>query len=140
LRILLTFTGFNDPYTIGLVGEEQQPGPILSLLRARSFDRIVLFSTPNTANNTAETDRAIKAESHGVAVVIRELPLSDPSDYKTILKGLRTEFQDIADSAAQAEYFIATASGTPQMHACWVLLAASVRSLLASSTSAHLAL
>ncbi len=58
-------------------------------------------------------------------VLIRDLPLIDPTDYVSILKGLRTLFREIADGAPQAEYFIATASGTPQMHACWVLLAAS---------------
>jgi hypothetical protein len=27
LQILLTFTGFHDPYAKGLVGEDEQPGP-----------------------------------------------------------------------------------------------------------------
>jgi hypothetical protein len=52
---LLTFTGFHDPYSKGLVGEEEQPGPILSLLEARSFDLVFLLSTPNTERNTAGT-------------------------------------------------------------------------------------
>lgn len=30
MKVLLTFTGFQDPYSIGLVGQEEQPGPILS--------------------------------------------------------------------------------------------------------------
>ena len=46
MRILLTFTGFHDPYAKGLVGEEEQPGPIISLLHARSFDLVYLLSTP----------------------------------------------------------------------------------------------
>jgi len=55
MDILLTFTGFQDPYAIGLVGQDEQPGPILSLVAARSFDRIILFSTPNTEKNTTAT-------------------------------------------------------------------------------------
>jgi hypothetical protein len=47
-KVLLTFTGFQDPYALGLIGEEEQPGPILSLLASKSFDRIILFSTPRT--------------------------------------------------------------------------------------------
>jgi hypothetical protein len=43
MKILLTFTGFHDPYAVGLVGEDEQPGPILSLVGAKSFDRVVLF-------------------------------------------------------------------------------------------------
>jgi transcriptional regulator with GAF, ATPase, and Fis domain len=31
----------------------------------------------------------------------------------------------ICDTFSQAQFFVAVASGTPQMHACWVLLAAS---------------
>ena len=37
MKILLTFTGFHDPYSLGLVGEEEQPGPILSLVGAVTF-------------------------------------------------------------------------------------------------------
>ena len=48
MDILLTFTGFHDPYFKGLVDEEEQPGPIISLLSIRSFDHIVLFDTPST--------------------------------------------------------------------------------------------
>jgi hypothetical protein len=44
-NVLLTFTGFQDPYALGLIGEEEQPGPILSLLATKSFDRVILFST-----------------------------------------------------------------------------------------------
>jgi len=61
MRVLLTFTGFQDPYALGLVGQ----------------------------------------------------------------KGLRAHIRPICDDAPGAELFIAVASGTPQMHACWVLLAAS---------------
>ncbi|MFQ5685279.1 MAG: hypothetical protein ACE5GV_01330 [Candidatus Scalindua sp.] len=48
MNVLLTFTGFHDPYTKGLIEEEELPGPILSLLNAKVFDKIILFSTPKT--------------------------------------------------------------------------------------------
>jgi sigma54-dependent transcription regulator len=60
-----------------------------------------------------------------VAVEVRELPLVDPTDYVAILRGLRAHLRDICESTPRTQYFIAVASGTPQMHACWVLLAAS---------------
>ena len=31
MNILLTFTGFHDPYALGLMGGEEVPGPVLSL-------------------------------------------------------------------------------------------------------------
>ena len=122
MRILLTFTGFHDPYAKGLVGEEEQPGPIVSLLQARSFDRVYLLSTPNTERNTAATAAALKER-----VELREVAVSlqDPTDYGAILKHLRSITATVVEDFPGAEYFISVASGTPQMHACWVLLTTS---------------
>lgn len=125
MNILLTFTGFHDPYSIGLVGQEEQPGPILSLVKARSFERVILFSTPIMEKNTLATREALRSLLPALDVQVRNLPLNDPTNYVAILKRLRAHIRDICDSTPQANYFIATASGTPQMHACWVLLAAS---------------
>ncbi|MBI3799526.1 MAG: sigma 54-interacting transcriptional regulator [Deltaproteobacteria bacterium] len=125
MKILLTFTGFHDPYAVGLVGEEEQPGPILSLVGARSFDRVVLFSTPGAEKNTLATNEALQSLHRNLDVEVRDLALADPTDYIAILRGLRAHLFDIYESTPQAQFFIAVASGTPQMHACWVLLAAS---------------
>jgi len=125
MNILLTFTGFHDPYSIGLVGQEEQPGPILSLVKVRSFDRVILFSTPIMEKNTLATREALRSSLPALNVQVRDLPLDDPTSYGAILKGLRVHIREICDSTPRANYFIATASGTPQMHSCWVLLAAS---------------
>lgn len=125
MNVLLTFTGFHDPYSVGLIGDEEQIGPILSLIGAKSFDNIILFSTPNTVKNTHATEKAIKRLQLNVSVEIRDLPLDDPTDYISILKGLRKHIRNILEDTQSANYFISVASGTPQMHACWVLLAAS---------------
>lgn len=61
MNTLLTFTGFQDPYSLGLVGEEEQPGPILSLVGARSFDQVILFSTPKTDENTSDTRETLNS-------------------------------------------------------------------------------
>ena len=125
MKILLTFTGFHDPYAVGLIGQEEQPGPILSLVSARTFDQVILFSTPNAEKNTIATEKALHSLHPELQVEVRDLPLIDPTDYVAILKGLRTHLRDIYEAAPQAQFFITVASGTPQMHACWVLLAAS---------------
>jgi transcriptional regulator with AAA-type ATPase domain len=125
MDVLLTITGFQDPYAIGLVGQEEQPGPILSLVAARSFDRIILFSTPSTEKNTSATRDTLQSFYPKTGIEVRDLLLHDPTDYVAILRGLRTHIREVTDSTSKANYFIAVASGTPQMHACWVLLAAS---------------
>ena len=125
MKVLLTFTGFHDPYAVGLIGQEEQPGPILSLVSARTFDQVILFSTPNAEKNTIATEKALHSLHPELKVEVRDLLLIDPTDYVAILKGLRTHLRDIYETAPQAQFFIAVASGTPQMHACWVLLTAS---------------
>lgn len=125
MKTLLTFTGFHDPYAVGLVGQEEQPGPILSLANARSFDRIILFATPDVEKQTNATKEALQLLHPHVDVEVRDLALVDPTDYLAILRGLRSHIREICEDHAGAQFFVATASGTPQMHACWVLLTAS---------------
>ncbi len=121
---LLTFTGFHDPYSDGPVEGSRQPGPILSLLGERSFRRVILFSTPSTVEVTEKTREAIAEEEPDVQVAVRHLELPDPTDYSSILQELRRSLRDLA-AWKLGDVFIATASGTPQMHACWILLVTS---------------
>lgn len=125
MDVLLTFTGFHDPYFKGLVDKEEQPGPILSLLSTRSFDQIFLFDTPTTRKVTEETGFAISKLYPRSTVHILEMALSDPTNYHEIFRGIRGHLQRIIEEFASACFFVAVASGTPHMHACWVLLAAS---------------
>jgi len=125
MKVLLTFTGFHDPFTMGLIEQEEQLGPILSLVAARPFDRVILFSTPSTAKNTSATRDVLVSLHPTVDVEVKDLPLEDPTDYLSILRGLRTHIRSICEGTSPCEYFISVSSGTPQMHACWVLLAVS---------------
>jgi DNA-binding NtrC family response regulator len=125
LDVLLTFTGFHDPYFKGLVDQEEQPGPILSLLTTRSFNHIFLFDTPSTQRVTAETKAVITRLHHGSQIHVLETNLTDPTNYQEIFKELRTHLVRIFEEFGSARFYVAVASGTPHMHACWVLLTAS---------------
>lgn len=125
MDVLLTFTGFHDPFSTGLVGQEQQLGPVLSLIGARVFDHIVLFSTPNTDERTSETAKELAIRAPSVKVEIRSISLEDPTDYAAIFRSLRRHIRELTEVHPRAAFSIAVASGTPQMHACWVMLAAS---------------
>lgn len=125
MDVLLTFTGFHDPYFKGLVDQEEQPGPILSLLATRTFDQIFLFDTPMTKRVTQETKDAISRFHRDSEVHVLEINLADPTNYQEIFTGLRIHLQQIIDRFQSANFYIAVASGTPQIHACWILLAAS---------------
>lgn len=125
MDILLTFTGFHDPYSKGLVDQDEQPGPILSLLKVRFFEHVFLFDTPTTRNITSNTKEAINALCPDCEVHILDMNLSDPTNYRDIFGGLNKHTHTIQEKYGSAHFFISVASGTPQMHACWVLLAAS---------------
>lgn len=125
MKILLTFTGFHDPYTIGLVGEEEVSGPILSLVNEIAFDRVILFSTTRTDKYTQLTKDALRSLHTAITVETLEIPLDDPTDYPLILRGLRDHFKKVSHTFPDGDMYISVASGTPQMHACWLLLVAS---------------
>jgi DNA-binding NtrC family response regulator len=120
--VLITFTGFHDPYSLGLVDEEEQPGPILTLVRERPFARIILFSTPNTSKNSEGTRAAIESQFRETEVEVLSLPLDDPTDYAAIMSLLRKHLKELRVALPRATFYVSVASGTPQMHACWVVL------------------
>ncbi len=124
-QVLLSFAGFHDPYAESAVSGTEQEGPILRLVRARPFDRAILFSNPDTATRAEETQGALEKQYPDLDVQVRHLELDDPTNYFKILKALRSELDDLLNKMGPADYVIGAASGTPQMHACWVLLAAS---------------
>jgi len=120
--VLLTFTGFHDPFSMGLVDEEEQPGPILTLANERHFSRIILFGTPRTADNTEATREALRSRFGELTVDVRSLPLDDPTDYAAIMSALRSHLTEIRSALPGCAFYVSVASGTPQMHACWVVL------------------
>lgn len=123
-RILFTFTGFHDPYAKSPIEGEEQPGPILTVLKDREFDRVVLFGTPRMVDVTRATVDAITDAMPEVTPDVVQLPLEDPTDYAQILAHLRAHCGRIIEQYPDASFFVSTASGTPQMHACWLLLVA----------------
>lgn len=125
MRILLTFTGFHDPYGSSTVEGQRQAGPILTVLANRPLEKVVLFETPNTREQTAGTKAAIEEGFPHLKVEVREVPLKDPTNYVGILKHLRRHISDLLKLHEEGEFFISVSSGTPHMHACWMMLAAS---------------
>jgi hypothetical protein len=115
MDILLTFTGFHDPFYKGLIEQEEQPGPILSLLTVHLFEHVILFDTPTTRNITEKTKEAISRQYQDTIIEVLEINLDDPTDYQAILKGLRKYIQKIRQEYPGGIFYISVASGTPQM-------------------------
>lgn len=125
MNILLSFTGFHDPFAPSAVDGEMEAGPVLSVLAERAFDLVCLFSTPRLAGISRQTKKEIEARHKGTEVEVIDVPLKDPTNYLGILRQLRTNFRRISSAHPDARYAISVSSGTPHMHASWLLLAAS---------------
>lgn len=123
MDVLLALAGPRDPYVTGLAAQEE-PGPLLTLLRARSFDHVVLVSTPSTASATHDTVDAVRAECPASEVEVRAIPLYDPTSYSEILSALQRLAADLRGYLPHARWYISVASCPPEVHACWMLLTA----------------
>ena len=123
-KTLLSFTGFHDPYSTGLVGSEEQPGPILTLALRMGFDRIVLFSTPNTEAYSKATQEALGQACPETVVDVVDCPIYDPTDYDGIREPLEAWVKRDGAGGDGQECFVSIASGTPQMHVVWLNLVA----------------
>jgi DNA-binding NtrC family response regulator len=119
MDVLLTFVGYRDPF----VGDDSsRRGPVLDLLHHRTFDEIILFSTDGTIRQTKSLIQHL--DTSEIKVQDLSLDIKDPTDYPTILSELRTNLQRVQEERGKANYYISVASGTPQMHASWVMLVA----------------
>lgn len=124
-RVFLSFTGFHDPFFKSPTDGEERVGPVLNLIAGMQFDVAIIIGTPNTDERTKEAIEAIKERHPDIEAIHQHIDLADPSDYFEVLPGLRSVLRDVREQFADCQYFIGTASGTPQMHTCWVMLAAS---------------
>jgi transcriptional regulator with GAF, ATPase, and Fis domain len=77
------------------------------------------------ADQTKATAIELKNRYPSTATHICGAPLKDPTNYLGILRQIRLHFKTIRAAHPDADFFIAVSSGTPHMHACWVMLAAS---------------
>ncbi len=125
MKVLLSFTGFHDPFAPSGTTGEMRAGPVLTVVAERPFDRVYLFATPKAAEISLRTAEAITERHPGVQTTILDVPLKDPTNYLGILRQLRSHFKSLNAAHPDAAYSICVSSGTPHMHACWLLLAAS---------------
>ncbi len=123
-QCLFAFVDLKDPFMPSGIAGEEQPGPVLSLLAARPFDFLFLFHTPHTRENAAATGREVTQRHPRCQVDLRELPVSDPKDYSSLMGSLARQVRSIARAGRSAYNFVCVSSGTAEMRAAWFLLTA----------------
>jgi len=121
--VLLTFVGSHDPFQNGLITGQELAGPVIALARNRKFEKIFIFSTPGFEERAKETARVLQNEN--TLTEIKPLPIVDPIDYQEIICTLRPILSEIRNELPDASFYISVTSGTPQIHAVWILLAGS---------------
>lgn len=122
-EVLLTFVGSHDPDFLS--GNTRLDGPIVSLVRQLPYDAVVLLTTPPLRANADGAMARLDECLPSTKVRIEEVALSDPTDHVAILRELRKKLKQLRRLLRDASVSVSVSSGTPQMHACWFLLAAS---------------
>lgn len=69
-RILLSFTGFHDPYGDSPIDGAKDAGPILQMLACRPFDHVYLFQTPKLVERTERTIEEIQKRFPEITVEV----------------------------------------------------------------------
>jgi DNA-binding NtrC family response regulator len=126
LKTLITIVGTRDPYVDTLVENIERTGPILGLMSTeRNFNRVILISQPSFRERCQATREAINRLFPHILVKILDVNILDPISYSEILRELRRIIPLISEITGNDKLYINVSSGTPQMHSCWILLAAS---------------
>jgi len=125
VSVLLTFTGSHDPFSGSALTADAIAGPVLTAVAELCPSDVYLLTTPKMADRSQETAKAIKERNKSSRVHLLDVPLKDPTNYIGILRQIRRHFTTIGKVHSADRFFIQISSGTPQMHACWLLLVAS---------------
>lgn len=119
---LFAFVDYQDPYSRWLLGDEERPGPVLTLLAGRKFDRVTLYHTPHTRENARQTQAAILEKHPGTEVEVAELPIGNPKNYGAIINQLLPRSMEAARKW-DGRLWVCSSSGTAEMRAAWYILA-----------------
>ena len=119
---LLSFVGNRDPHT-----EDDEEGPLLSLLSVHSYDSIYLFcNAPTYLERARMVQQIVESQEEVTEFHFVSLELESPIDYGEIYtKFSRTVAGILEQLPADVEISVLLDPGTPQMQTAWFLLAAS---------------
>lgn len=120
--MLYSFVGNHDP--AAMPHPQEDPGPVLSLLRSRGFSHVVLFLTNSSYGERARViQQVITREQPGITFSFVELSLESVVDYQEIYTGLTAALRRLEEALpGSRERCVLLDPGTPQMQTVWFLL------------------
>lgn len=121
-RTLLTFVGSHDPYQG--VSESSGEGPVLSLMARERFDLLhIFYNNPEYLRRAVAVREVVQKRHPDISTSLEEISVADPTDYESLYEHMHHRSLAIIEKHdTDSEYFVALASGTPQMQTCWLLL------------------
>lgn len=122
-QILFSFVGNHDPLVVPHDGAD--PGPVLSILCERTFDRVVLLTTGGDYVERANVIRSVaQLWLHSVPTfTLNDVQVNSVVDYEELYQVMTTAIQRAeATLEVDAQRFVLLDPGTPQMQTVWVLL------------------
>jgi len=136
VRILLTWVGRSDPFGGWLDREREvirqvnnEEGPILTLCRELSPDWVYLFHTVQRGDNdfSDKAEQVKRLLESGLGPRVQMVPMksvANPTDYRQLLTAYRRQEEAIRKRHSPPEVFflVNTTTGTPQMHATFLLM------------------
>lgn len=123
-RILITIVGSNDPFPPRDSGDLD--GPILTLLKFESFNKIYLLYTgadSNYLHRAQHLREEINRRGIPGVVSLVALNITDPTDYESLYLIMHDAGRSIIENQSEKlDVSVLLSSGTPQMQTCWLLL------------------
>jgi hypothetical protein len=124
-RTLVSFVGLRDPFYHDVHDDGPMKGPLLTVLDERRYDRVILLGRTHRQDQLDRTSAALRTLHPKLPVEVRMLHLSDSTYHPEILSELRRVLSQLRRDTPKDDYSISLLSGPAEIHACWVLLAAS---------------
>ena len=124
-RTLVSFVGLRDPFYHDVHDDGPMKGPLLTVLDERRYDRVILLGRTHRQDQLDRTSAALRTLHPKLPVEVRMLHLSDSTYHPKILSELRRVLSQLRRDTPKDDYSISLLSGPAEIHACWVLLAAS---------------
>lgn len=123
-HVLFSFVGNHDPLEVPDASAD--PGPVLSMLRERSFDHVVLLTTGSDYLERANVIRSVAQRTlvSAPTFTLIDVLVNSVVDYEELYQVMTAAVRRAETTFGDgAERFVLLDPGTPQMQTVWVLLA-----------------
>ncbi|MEL7638061.1 MAG: RNA repair transcriptional activator RtcR family protein [Solidesulfovibrio sp.] len=124
--ILLSWVGHTDRKILKAhASDPEYPGPIGRAIKACNPDKTVLLFDlkPDQGDQDCDDFKAILPAAWRNRVKVRPVRLADPTDYTAIYEASRQALSCCAQEEPDAKFLVHISSGSPAMHAVWIILA-----------------